>query len=279
MSATSREIEAGGLYWRVFGSWTPTGAGTAKTPLVILHGLFGSGDNWRGHAETLSADRLVLVPDMPNHGRSLHTDDMDFVTIARHIWSGLSTLTDSLSIGASRYAILGHSMGGKAAMAMAFQEPQRTERIISADIAPREYSPSHGQILEAMDAVSGATLNSRSDADRIMAKEIPAKAIRMFLLKSLVRDEESGEYRWLLNVDGLRNSYDDVRGWPFQDEQFDGPALFIAGGDSPYIGSGDVDAIGRHFPHYDLKTIPDVGHWLHVENRAVFLELVTSFLS
>jgi esterase len=277
MSAASREIEAGGLQWRVFGSWAS--GDTTTTPLVVLHGLFGSGDNWRSHAEALSEDRPVLVPDMPNHGRSLHTDDMDFRSIARYVWSGISELSDSLSITASTFALLGHSMGGKAAMAMAFQEPQRTARIISADIAPREYVPSHGEIFEAMEAVAAATVNSRNEADRIMAQRIPAKAVRLFLLKSLVRDEESGEYRWLLNVEGLRASYDEVRGWPFREERYDGPALFIAGGDSPYIGPGDGDAISRHFPAYDLKTIPDVGHWLHVEDRQVFLELVTGFLS
>jgi esterase len=209
----------------------------------------------------------------------MHTDDMDFRTIARHLWSAISELTDSLGLGTSRFAILGHSMGGKAAMAMAFQEPELTERIVSADIAPREYSPSHGQIFEAMEAVSGATVNSRNEADRIMARHIPAKAVRLFLLKSLVRDEASGEYRWLLNVNGLKASYDEVRGWPFQAERFDGPVLFIAGGDSPYIESGDGAAMSRHFPHHELKTIPDVGHWLHVEDREAFLELVTGFLS
>ncbi|MEX2443280.1 MAG: alpha/beta fold hydrolase [Alkalispirochaeta sp.] len=295
MSAAPREVEAGGLYWRVFGHEAGDGEGVESTavegngdprrsrhganPLVVLHGLFGAGDNWRGHAEALRKDRLVLVPDLPNHGRSRHTEDMDFRTVARYLWDALSAVSDQLGITASEYAILGHSMGGKVAMAMAFQEPSRTERIISADIAPREYPPSHEEIFEAMDAVTKANIQRRSDADRVMAKRIPTKAIRMFLLKSLVRDDGVGGYRWQLNVEALRRSYGEIRGWPFHEERYAGPVLFIAGGNSPYIQPEDTDTIGVHFPDHRLQTIPEVGHWLHVENRETFLALVTAFLS
>ncbi|MFW5826805.1 MAG: alpha/beta fold hydrolase [Alkalispirochaeta sp.] len=291
MSATFREVEAGGLLWRVFGSdsdsdsGSSSGAdGTGAVPLIILHGLFGAGDNWRSHAEALSGERPVLVPDMPNHGRSLHTADMDFASVARLVWSALADLALSdraptLEMEPRRYALLGHSMGGKVAMAMAFQEPERVERLISADIAPREYPASHQEIFEAMSAVATTHIERRSEADRIMAESIPAKAIRMFLLKSLVRDETTGTYQWQLNVEGLRRSYDDIRAWPFHDEHYEGPTLFIAGGESPYIRPGDRAAIDRHFPEYQLETIPGVGHWLHVENLEAFLSLVSTFLS
>lgn len=275
MSAASREVEAGGLYWRVFGE----GDDSEATPLVILHGLFGAGDNWRTHAGRLADGRVVLVPDMPNHGRSRHTDDMDFRTVARQMWSALDEAGAALEINSATCAIVGHSMGGKAAMAMAFEKPSRITRLISADIAPREYPPSHGEIFEAMAAVARATVTRRSEADQIMAEKIPTKAIRMFLLKSLVRDEASGEYQWQLNMEGLRDSYEEVRGWPFHGEQYHGETLFIAGGNSPYIQAADTEAISRHFPHHHLETIPAVGHWLHVENRDAFLNLVSDFLS
>lgn len=275
MSAALREVEAGGLYWRVFGE----GDGSAVAPLVVLHGLFGAGDNWRTHAEALADGRLVLVPDMPNHGRSRHTVEMDFGTVARQVWSALDEVCAALGITSSTFAILGHSMGGKAAMAMAFQEPRRTARLISADIAPREYPSSHAEIFEAMAAVARATVTRRSEADQIMAQTIPTKAIRMFLLKSLVRDDESGEYRWQLNMDGLRTSYEEIRGWPFQEEQYHGATLFIVGEDSSYVQTADTAAISHHFPNHHLETIPAVGHWLHVENRKAFLKLVSDFLS
>lgn len=275
MSTAVREVEAGGLYWRAFGENTRA----ASAPLLVLHGLFGAGDNWRSHAEALATGRLVMVPDMPNHGRSSHTEDMDFRSVARRLWSALDAACAALEVSSSRWAILGHSMGGKAAMAMAFQEPPRTERLISADIAPRGYPPSHAEIFEAMAAVAQAGVQRRSEADQIMAERIPTKAIRMFLLKSLVRDESSGEYRWQLNLDGLRASYEEIRGWPFQNERYEGPALFIAGGNSPYIRASDTGAIRDHFPNHLLETIPAVGHWLHVENRDLFLNLVSDFLS
>lgn len=283
MSGAFREVEAGGLFWRVFGSGSGSGsnepAGAGPVPLIILHGLFGAGDNWRSHAEALSGARQILVPDMPNHGRSLHTEDMDFGSVARQVWSALAVLTSALEIEPPAYALLGHSMGGKVAMAMAFQEPHRVERLISADIAPREYPASHHEILTAMAAVAEARIQRRSEADRIMAESIPTKSVRMFLLKSLVRDDVSEAYQWQLNVEGLRRSYDDIRAWPFQDERYEGPTMFIAGGDSPYIRAGDVEAIDRYFPDHHLETIPDVGHWLHVENRDAFLSLVSAFLS
>ncbi|MFO8041631.1 MAG: alpha/beta fold hydrolase [Alkalispirochaeta sp.] len=275
MSVALREQAAGGLFWRVFGESNPSGS----TPLLVLHGLFGAGDNWRSHAEALAAQRLVMVPDMPNHGRSSHTEDMDFHSVARQLWSALDAACTALEVSSSQWAILGHSMGGKAAMAMAFHEPSRTERLISADIAPRAYPPSHGEIFEAMAAVAEAGVQRRSEADQIMAEQIPTKAIRMFLLKSLVRDESSGEYRWQLNLDGLRTCYEEIRGWPFHEDRYEGPTLFIAGENSPYIRTGDTGAIGDHFPHHHLETIPDVGHWLHVENRDLFLNLVSDFLS
>lgn len=283
MSAAFREVEAGGLFWRVFGlqGAEPHRENQHSTspPLLILHGLFGAGDNWRSHAEALSQDRLVLVPDMPNHGRSRHIENMKFDAVARELWNALDALAETLGIESPVYALLGHSMGGKAAMAMAFHDPPRTDRLISADIAPREYPPSHEQIFSAMEQVARAGIHRRSDADHIMAEQIPTKAVRMFLLKSLVRDAASETYQWQLNVDGLRNSYDDIRAWPFHHERYEGPALFIAGEDSPYIRPGDTGAIERHFPDSHLETIPAVGHWLHVENREAFLALVSDFLS
>ncbi|MCG8480891.1 MAG: alpha/beta fold hydrolase [Spirochaetales bacterium] len=281
MSITTGTVEAGGLFWR----WTAGDATdrAAGNPLVILHGLFGSGDNWRSQANSLAEGRIVLVPDMPNHGLSHHTDRTTYVEVADMVWEALGSaeLAAALpggravhSSGAGvRVTLLGHSMGGKAAMAMAFARPRAVERLIVADIAPRRYGPSHDAIFRAMEAVAAGTVAGRGEADRLMEPFVPEKAVRMFLLKSLVPDG-AGRYRWRLNLAGLRSGYVNIVDWPYGDERYDGPVRFIAGGRSRYIEPADGEAIERHFPDNEIETIPEAGHWLHAEARDAFIGIV-----
>jgi pimeloyl-ACP methyl ester carboxylesterase len=171
-------------------------------------------------------------------------------------------------------------MGGKVAMAMAFARPEQVERLIVADIAPRPYPPRHDEIFAAMEAVAKRQVARRGEADTIMEEWIPEKAVRLFLLKSLVPgDGDNDGYRWQLNLPGLRAGYEAIRDWPFRDESYDGPTLFIAGGRSPYIQAADGEAIQRHFPDHRIETIPGAGHWLHAEARDTFLTVVRGYLS
>ena len=284
MSITTGTVEAWGLFWR----WTAGDATdrAAGNPLVILHGLFGSGDNWRSQANSLAEGRIVLVPDMPNHGLSHHTDRTTYGEVADTVWEALDSPELAAALperfterpAGTRVALLGHSMGGKAAMAMAFARPRAVERLLVADIAPRRYEPSHEAIFRAMEAVAVGTVSGRGEADRIMEPFVPEKAVRMFLLKSFASDG-AGRYRWRLNLAGLRSGYADIVDWPYGDERYDGPVRFIAGGRSRYIEPADGETIERHFPDHEIETIPEAGHWLHAEARDAFIGIVRRNIS
>lgn len=243
-------------------------------PLVILHGLFGSSDNWRAYGRALSDTRDVYIPDMPNHGGSRHIDSMDYRDVASILWDAVEQI--GFGNEGRPIAVLGHSMGGKAAIAMAISRPVAVSRLIVADIAPVMYPRRHDEIFQAMRDVDAAGVTNRSDGDRVLARSIPEKGIRMFLLKSLV-PEKTGDrrkYRWRLNLSGLAESYDEIRGWPFGDESYDGAALAIVGGKSSYVDSEGENALRRYLPSVRIEAIPGVGHWLHAEARDEFLALV-----
>ena len=252
-------------------------------PLLVLHGLFGSGDNWRSMGKSLSDQARVILVDMPNHGSSPHTEDMSYPRMAQDVHE----LIEALSLGSA--FVLGHSMGGKAAMALALSYPEAVRGVIVADIAPKSYPPRHTQIIAAMQEVASSVPGSRSEADEILARSIPSKPVRAFLLKSLKpaggksegvgNPEGDGGYRWALNIDAISDCYHHLTSWPQIEGRYDGPALFVAGGTSEYVDPDDIDDIQRLFPHATLESIDEAGHWLHVERREEFTNLVSGFLS
>ncbi|MFW5806460.1 MAG: alpha/beta fold hydrolase [Spirochaetota bacterium] len=267
-------------------------------PLVVLHGLFGSGDNWRSSARVFSRKARVVLVDMPNHGMSPHTDDMRYPSMAESVRG----LIEELGLGGS--FVLGHSMGGKAAMALALRHPEIVRGLVVVDIAPRDYPPGHLEIIAGMREVATVSPSSRAEADRILARRVPNSAIRAFLLKSLVRGGDGGAaagdggdggagagagdggaaagdggYRWALNIDAIASCYEHLTSWPSLQGHYEGPALFIAGGRSSYVGPEDTPEIERLFPRARLESIDNAGHWLHVEQQQVFTELVLDFLA
>lgn len=260
----------GGIFWRRYGE-------ASGVPLIILHGLFGSGDNWQSQATHFAGSRTVYVPDMPNHGRSLRLNETSYRAVAAVVWDAVDALFASDAGDDGPVAILGHSMGGKVGMAMAFERPAAVDHLIVADIAPQVYPRRHDEIFAALQAVDAAQPRSRSEGDRIMAPYVPEKSIRMFLLKSLVRDDDD-RYRWQIDLANVIDGYDDIRGWPFSEERFDGPATFVVGGSSPYVSSDTLPEIRDHFPNSRVETIEGVGHWLHVEAKDRFLEIVDGVL-
>ncbi|MFW6330068.1 MAG: alpha/beta fold hydrolase [Alkalispirochaetaceae bacterium] len=245
---------------------------SGSTPLVILHGLFGSGDNWKSIARELAIDRLVIAPDLPNHGASPHTDRFDYREVARDVAEFLKALS------LPPVVLLGHSMGGKVAMSLALQEPELVEALLVVDIAPRAYPPRHQEEFEAMDLVRREGAGSRREAEEIMARLIDLRAVRAFLLKNYVPREDGG-YRWRLNLDGLWSHYQQVADWPDHTGTFDSPVLVIRGGRSPYIREEDSDGFERLFPGYRLETIEEAGHWLHAEAKEEFLKITARFLA
>jgi esterase len=245
---------------------TDPGAAT----VVLIHGLFGSYENLGVIARGLAEHFRVINVDVRNHGRSDHSEQMDYALMAED----LAQTLDELSI--STTAILGHSMGGKMAMAFALQYPERVSKLILADIAPVSYPPRHNTIIAGLCAVDMATLENRSDADKQLAQYIPEAGVRQFLLKSLVKDEQG--FHWRFNLDALKHNYAELIAAPLQQGVFTGPTLFIKGGDSDYILPEHKAGIMQLFPQAQAKIIQGTGHWLHAEKPAVFTKLVLDFL-
>lgn len=243
-----------------------------RAPLVMLHGLFGSGANWRGIARRLSSGHRVLVMDMRNHGRSFNDEEMTYPAMAADV---LDTLD---SLGICRVDLLGHSMGGKAAMVAALTHPARIRCLIVVDIAPVAYTHTQLPLIEAMMALDLGALRSRKEADEALAGTIGDLAVRQFLLQSLEQVDE--RYRWRLNLAALKRAMDDLVGFPdLNGRIYDGPTLFLYGGDSDYVQDRYRPRIERYFPNVEYRAIAGAGHWVHADQPAVLITEVQGFLS
>ncbi|TVQ36963.1 MAG: alpha/beta fold hydrolase [Spirochaetaceae bacterium] len=241
-------------------------------PLVILHGLFGSGDNWRTVAGQLGKQFTVVTLDLRNHGSSPHDPGMQYPDMAADVAETL----DARGIDAAH--LLGHSMGGKVAMYFALQQPRRTLSLVVVDIVPRRYPPRHAQILAAMPELERAAARSRKQADAVLTRFIDNRMVRAFLLKSVALDD-NGVYRWTLNVSAITRQYRVISDWPGPPGQYHGPTLLIRGAASDYITDGDLQTTRRWFPAVRLEEITDAGHWVHAEQRGRFCDMVKRFLA
>lgn len=240
--------------------------------MVILHGLLGSLDNWMPHAQTLSARFQVCLLDLRNHGRSPHALEFDYDLMAGDV---AEFVRDQ---NLSAINLLGHSMGGKVAMRFAQLYPELTQRLIVADMSPREYPPRYAEILHAMHALDLSQFQQRSEVDVALEHVAPDKAIRQFLLKNIGRDN-AGRMKWKPNVAVLRANYHQIRAALPTEPAFTGPTLFVRGGKSDYVRDEDFDLIKKLFPNATVKTIPTAGHWLHAEAPEEFQRIITRFLS
>jgi pimeloyl-ACP methyl ester carboxylesterase len=249
----------------------------AGPPLAILHGLFGSGRNWASIAQHLAAHRRVIAFDLRNHGASSWADTMSYGEMADDVRASLH------SRGYDRYALLGHSMGGKAAMTAALGHGDEVERLIVVDIAPAAYPSRHLGYVQAMRRLDLARIKRRSEADARLAPEIPDPAERAFLVQNLVF--ENGEARWRLNLEAIEREMPRLVGFPeisagrsYDGRSYDGPALFVAGGRSDYLRPEHEQAIRRLFPKAQIAEIDNAGHWVHAEQPAAFLSIAAPFL-
>jgi esterase len=239
--------------------------------LVILHGLFGSGDNWRTHAKSFAGDFNTHVLDLRNHGRSAHDPSMSYDLMAADV--GWYISSEDLAPA----HVIGHSMGGKVAMWLATQHPALVERLVVVDIAPREHPAGHQHILDALCDLDLSRLASRAEADEIISSAVPSRRVRQFLLKNLRRSGSKG-FDWRMNLPAIRANYDELRGWPGSSSmRSDKQALFIAGSSSDYITDEDSDAIVEIFPQARFVDI-DAGHWLHAEQPVEFYNACHEFL-
>ncbi len=232
----------------------------ANPTLLIAHGLFGSGRNWGVIAKRLSDQFHVLCPDMRNHGDSPWHNTQSYFDMA----DDLAKLLDGPSF------VVGHSMGGKAAMVLALQRPDLVKRLIVADIAPVTYTHSQSQHIAAMRAVDLGMVEKRSDAGKTLDPEV-----RDFLLQSL---DVAGR-KWKLNLDVLEAEMPKIIGFPNISGQFDAPTLFLSGADSDYVQRAHRDTIKGLFPAARFAKLPDAGHWLHAQKPREFEAAVRMFMS
>ncbi|WP_148861495.1 alpha/beta fold hydrolase [Marinobacter fonticola] len=240
-------------------------------PLVLLHGLFGSLENLGGVTQRLSDTWQVHALDLRNHGRSPHVEAMDYPAMADDVQRYL----DKQKI--ERASVLGHSMGGKTAMELALAHPDRIERLIVADIAPVAYAPHHDTIIEGLTGLDLSAVKTRGDADKWLAEYVEIPAVRQFLLKNLVRSDEGG-YGWRINLKAIEREYPQIAKGPTAQGPFDGPTLFLKGGESDYIQDSHRDTVSRLFPKATLRILPGTGHWLHAEKADLFAKLSRRFL-
>ena len=234
-------------------------------PLLIAHGLFGSARNWGAIARTLSAGRQVVAVDMRNHGTSPWDDRHDYEAMAGDL---------AAVIGDDTWNVLGHSMGGKAAMVLALAHPERVDRLIVADIAPVAYGHSQAHLVDAMRALDLTEIETRSDADRALAAQVEEPGVRAFLLQSL----DIRERAWRLNLPALGREMPKILSFPDVAGQFEGPTLFLTGSDSSYVQPEHRDRILARFPKARFAAIEGAGHWLHAEKPHDFARAVAEFL-
>ncbi|WP_207063702.1 alpha/beta fold hydrolase [Motiliproteus sp. SC1-56] len=242
-------------------------------PLVILHGLFGTLENWGGQVRTLSEHFRVFALDLRNHGRSPWSERMDYPAMADDV---LEFLDDQ---GLEQVAVLGHSMGGKVAMQLALAHPGRVARLIVADIAPVVYPPRHMEVFDGLFSVPLATLQSRGEAEERLKAHVTDPGVRQFLLKNLYREE--GKFAWRVNLKVLQREYEHIAAAPEAPRAqgcYKGPTLFIKGGASEYIQETHRPAIEALFPAARARIMAGVGHWPHAEKPALFTQLVLKFL-
>ena len=241
-------------------------------PLVILHGFLGMGDNWKTLANKFAEqDFQVHLVDQRNHGRSFHSMDFSYELMAQDLLKYVD------HYGLKAVNLIGHSMGGKTAMDFAVNNPQLLEKLIVADIGPKAYPQHHQAILKGLSVLWAATIESRSEADQVLADYVPEPGIRQFLLKNLYWVEK-GRLGLRINLPSLTANVEEV-GKPLASEAiYPGPTLFLKGGKSDYIQPLDEILIKRHFPLATVEEIKGAGHWLHAENPAEFYQNVMNFL-
>lgn len=240
-------------------------------PFFILHGFFGMGDNWKSLANDFSSQYEVHLIDQRNHGRSFHSDDFSY----EHMVEDLVHYMDHYDIPTA--IMLGHSMGGKTVMLMAVEYPERVDRMIVADIAPRFYPPHHQFILDALNEVDFSRVTSRTEIDDIFKKYIPEYSIRQFLLKNVYRKERD-QLAYRFNLESLEENIHEVGVELPPQSVSDVPALFMRGVNSGYVTEQDKTLIHNHFPESTVVDIEGAGHWLHAENPEDFHKNVVQFL-
>ena len=251
-------------------------------PLVVIHGLFGSGDNWQTIAKEIGKDRRCYALDLPSHGESPWGGSLRYDAIAGQIADTIETL------GLKKIAIMGHSMGGKSAMALALLFPDLVVELIVVDIAPKRYKAHHDDIFAALEAIDPRAIAQRSHADTIMAQYVLDPMMRGFLLKNL-RPQPEGGYAWRFDYRNIQKEYDHIVEWlpefdPVRNSltkypTYTGPVFFIGGAQSDFIDRDlDLPTIHSLFPAARLSFVENARHWVHADNKPGFVAQLKAIL-
>ena len=241
------------------------------SPLIILHGLFGSSDNWYTLAKVFAERFTVYLVDQRNHGQSPQSVEFDY-----------KLLTEDLEEFIQEHAIqkpfiMGHSMGGKAAMNFAIKYPGQLSKLIVVDIVPKAYPVHHDAILDGLKAIPLTGLGSRNEADKILSDYVPEPAVRQFLLKNLSRKNEGG-FEWKINLEAIDRNIEQMGVDLIFSGKYDGPSLFVKGKKSNYYGDDDEALIKTIFPKAEFAAL-DTGHWVQAEKPDEFSKLVLNYLA
>lgn len=243
------------------------GDDTSRPPLMIVHGLFGSARNWNVIAKRMSESRRVIVPDMRNHGNSFWAESHSYPDLA-------ADLSEVIRAHGGVVDLVGHSMGGKAAMVLALTEPERVARLLVADIAPVAYGHSQQHFIDAMRSVDLSRVQRRADAVSQLAERVDDPTLQSFFTQSLNVKEK----RWLYNLDVLERDMHHILGFPETSGQYNGLTLFLSGATSDYVLPEHRARIKALFSNARFAKIQDAGHWLHAEQPRAFEASLRAFL-
>ncbi|MCI0707252.1 MAG: alpha/beta fold hydrolase [Ignavibacteriae bacterium] len=244
--------------------------GKTGRPLIILHGLLGSADNWHTHGKLFGERFRVFALDARNHGRSPHANTMSYAEMANDV----REFMHSHNLPAAH--ILGHSMGGKTSMHFALTYPELVEKLIVVDMAPRGYGRQHDYIFDAVTSLNLNNFTSRKEISEALSANIPSETTRQFVMKNLAR-EDSGGFRWKMNLPVILRYYNDINGALDSPTPFIKPALLLKSNKAGYVTQEDEPSIMRLFPQARIVGV-DVGHWIHAEAPEEFAQIVLEFL-
>ena len=240
--------------------------------VVLIHGLFGNLDNLTVLRKPLAEQYNVITIDLPDHGESPHVDAFSLSLCVE----GISALLDTYDIAAAH--IVGHSLGGKAAMMTALIKPEKVLSLVVLDISPVNYPPHHQTIFAALKHVDLSMVTSRKDADQQLQAGIQEAGVRQFLLKSLYQND-AGDWQWRFNLTGLESNYTNISRFEAPaGRQYSGNVTFIKGGNSDYIKREHQADIAALFPNAKARIVEGTGHWLHAEKPQVVVNLVSRAL-
>jgi esterase len=242
-------------------------------PIIIVHGLLGTSDNWITVAKKLSDEYSVFNVDVRNHGRSPHLPEMNYPAMA----ADLKAFMENQWIHKAH--LIGHSMGGKLVMQFALDYPDVVEKLVVVDIAPKTYPGGHEHILEALESIDLNDVASREEVEAELTKRLDEpKSVIQFLMKNLHFDRVLKNYSWKMNLSAIIDHYEEISGAIESGESFMGPSLFISGGNSKYILPKDEPGIKKLFPKAEFQVIENAGHWVHAEKPEEIYKILKEFL-